>query len=124
MNKKAFIAALCGVAISLCQQTWANTRVDLSSVSLEVTPHELALVQVMSEICPPLLNSSQRLKFTQAYQSQLRAFMPNLDPTAVMQQISGQAGYRNILSSIRAWTLSYPTAENRALCVEFSESSF
>lgn len=124
MNKYAFIATCCGVAISLCQQTWANARTDLSHVSLEVTPHELALVQVMSEICPPLLNNQQRQKFQQAYQGQLKAFMPNLDSVAVMQQISNQNGYRAILGSIRAWTLSYPTAENKALCIEFAESSF
>ena len=98
----------------------ATTSVDLSLI--EVTPHELALTQVLSEICPPLLNANQKLKFAKAYDAQLKLFMPKLDPQAAMQQIGTQKAYRNILNGIRVWTLSYPSLENQALCVEFAES--
>lgn len=130
MDKKTPILLLLGVLTwAVSNTTWANEtlsdispKLDLSSI--EVTPHELALTQVLSEICPPLLNGAQKRKFTQAYQAQLKEFMPNLDPVAAMRQIGAQREYRTILSSIRSWTLSFPTAENKALCEEFSEISF
>lgn len=98
----------------------ATSPLDLSLI--EVTPHELALTQVLSEICPPLLDANQKLKFAKAYDAQLKLFMPKLDPQAAMQQIGNQKAYRNILNGIRVWTLSYPSLENQALCVEFAES--
>lgn len=125
MNKKALSAALCCAGVCLSWGAYANEApLNPHSVDLKVTPHELALVQVLSEICPPLLNPSQRQKFDRVYQNQLQAFMPNLNAAAVMQQIGSQSGYRAVLSGIRSWTLSYPAAENQALCVEFSEMSF
>lgn len=100
----------------------ASTRVDLSLI--EVSPHELALTQVLSEICPTLLTTKQQQKFNQAYQIQLQLLMPKLDPQLAMQQVNNQKEYRKLLGSIRKWTLSYPKEENRALCIEIAESEF
>ncbi len=110
------------LGLGLAQQVWANTSTHLDLSQVEVTPHELALTQVLAEICPPMLNQTQRQKFTQAYQAQLKEFLPNLNTTLAMQQISSQKYYKNILKSIRTWTLSYPKEENKALCIEFAES--
>lgn len=102
---------------------WADdkpARLDLSLI--EVTPHELALTQVLSEICPPLLNTIQKQKFSESYQLQLQSLMPALDTAIAMKQINRQREYRAILNDIRKWTLSYPNEENKALCVEFAEN--
>lgn len=116
--------------LALSQSVWASSdnssssdeRIDLSE--LDVLPDELALTQVFSEICPPMLNSSQKRRFTRAYHAQLKEFMPSLNPTEVMRQINGQKEYKKTLKRMRAWTLTFPKEENRALCVEFSEASF
>lgn len=115
-------STILALGLGLTQQTWANTNKHLDLSQVEVTPHELALTQVLAEICPPMLNQTQRQKFSQAYQAQLKEFLPNLNTTLAMQQISSQKYYKNVLKSIRAWTLSYPKEENKALCIEFAES--
>ncbi|MDO5651569.1 MAG: hypothetical protein Q4G13_05470 [Moraxella sp.] len=98
-----------------------TTPMDLSNITAD--PYELALTQVLAEICPPLLSPSQKQLFTQAYNAQMQYFLPNLDTTAALRQISNQRDYRGILKSVRSWTLSYPTNENKALCIEFAQSS-
>lgn len=96
--------------------------VDLSLI--EVTPHELALTQVLAELCPTLLNQEQNKKFAYAHQIQLQSFMPSLNTTLAMRQVSQQPEYKKIIQSVKRWTLSYPKEENKALCIEFAESSF
>lgn len=96
--------------------------VDLSLI--EVTPHELALTQVLAELCPTLLTQEQSKKFAYAHQIQLQSFMPTLDTVIAMKQVSQQPEYKKIVQSIKRWTLSYPKEENKALCIEFAESSF
>lgn len=94
-------------------------------IYITVSQYELALVQVLSEICPPMLNERQRVRFDTAYNRQLRQFMPrSSNPQQSLRQLSTQRDYRAVLHNVRAWTASYPTAENRALCREFSEMSF
>lgn len=117
-SKVTFISALIltGFNTALASQN----RLDLSSI--EATPHEIALTQALSEICPPMLNLVQRVQFAKAYKSQLEEFMPKLDTTLVMKQLSEQREYRAILDSIREWTMNFPKDENKALCVEFAES--
>lgn len=115
---------LFGMAITLGFSTMASaatTRVDLSKI--EVTPHELALTQVLAEICPPFLTHEQKQKFSTVYQFHLQDIMPTLDTKIAMAQVNAQPEYRTILQDIRQWTNSFPTDENKALCVEFAESS-
>lgn len=123
LYQKIIITSLSMLGI-FSSYTWASeqTWVDLSAI--EVTPHELALTQVLSEICPPLLNVTQNNKFQQVYQHQLQFFMPTLNTALAMQQINDKKEYHHILKGIRAWTLSFPKEENKALCVEFAESKF
>lgn len=103
-------------------KAFANSQLDMSLV--DATPHEIALTQVLSEICPPMLTPTQKNQFAKAYQMQLKVFMPTLDTTLVMQQFSAQKEYKIILNSIRQWTLSYPKEENKQLCIEFAEGYF
>lgn len=117
-SKVAFVSAMVWAGFNTAFAS--QNRLDLSSI--EVTPHEIALTQALSEICPPMLNLVQRVQFAKAYKAQLEEFMPKLDTTLVMKQLSEQREYRTILDSIREWTMSFPKDENKALCVEFAES--
>lgn len=93
---------------------------DLSQIS--VTPHELAFLQVLSEICPSMLNHEQKRLFFRAYNEQLIDFIPNVNTSSAMMQISSQREYKRALDWARTWTKSFPYEENYALCVEFAES--
>lgn len=97
-----------------------GTKPDLSLI--ETTPHELALTQILAEICPPLLTPAQKKQFVRVYQAQMQNFMPTLDVKAVMTELGGRSQYRAVLNSIRAWTMSFPSNENKALCIEFAQS--
>lgn len=94
-------------------------------VYLTVSQYELALIQVLSEICPSMLTQTQRVRFSKAYNEQLRSFMPtSANPQQTLKQLSAQREYRLVLHNVRSWTSSYPAAENRALCQEFAQSVF
>lgn len=96
-------------------------RQDLSHI--DATPHELAFLQVLSEICPPMLSDQQKPLFAKAHNEQLVYFMPNLNVRAAMLQISTQNEYKKALKWARIWTKSFPVHENKALCVEFASSA-
>lgn len=89
---------------------------------METSPHELALTQVLSEICPPFLNHRQKKQFSESYHKQLKLLIPEYDPAVVMRQINEQKDYRITLQGVRDWTLSFPKEENKELCIEFAET--
>lgn len=127
------IRALKGVVVFFCtclalsQPSFAKNssippQVDLSTI--DASPHELALTQVLSEICPRLLGLDRQKEFMQSYDMHLKLLIPNADSKAVMAQFNSQKEYRTILEGVRRWTLSYPNAENKALCLEIADASF
>ncbi len=92
--------------------------------SIRVTKYELALVQVMAEICPQMLSGRQKSQFYEAYDNQLRAFIPSADdPEQILNYLSTQQDYRAVLQSMRSWTKKFPQKENRELCVDFANVS-
>lgn len=96
---------------------------DQALSQINATPHELAFLQVLSELCPTMLNARQKQQFHEAYNEQLSSFLPNLNTNATMLQISSQNEYKRALKWARSWTKTFPESENRALCVEFAESA-
>lgn len=96
--------------------------IDMSQVS--TTKNEIAVLQVLSEICPPMLNKNQQAGFANAYNVELQNLLPTIsNPKQAIQYLSTQADYKQILAETRAWTLQYPTAENKAICVDLASSS-
>lgn len=103
----------------------ANTTIPVDMSSVTITKHELALMQVLSEICPPMLNNTQKQRFYRGYNAQLKYLLPTLDnPTAAMQYLSTQQDYRQILQSIRQWTMQFAQSDNQALCEDLANASF
>ncbi|OOR85416.1 hypothetical protein B0180_01090 [Moraxella canis] len=106
------------------QRISSPQAVSTQEIYLTATQYELALIQVLSEICPPVLNARQKANFNRAYDRQLRIFMPrSADPYQSLRQLSTQREYRMVLHNVRAWTASFPASENRALCYEFAASA-
>lgn len=103
------------------QRVSSAQAVASQEVYLSVSQYELALIQVLSEICPPVLNAQQKANFNRAYNQQLRLFMPRAaNPHQTLRQLTTQREYRMVLHNVRAWTASFPASENRALCREFA----
>ena len=97
--------------------------VDLSGVN--ITKHEIAVMQVLSEICPPMLNGKQKQRFYKSYNVQLHELMPSLeDPKAAIQYLSTQQDYRQILQGIRSWTMGFSKQDNKALCEDLANAEY
>lgn len=96
---------------------------DMSGVN--ITKHEIAVMHVLSEICPPMLNKRQKQRFYKSYNRQLHELMPTLDdPKAAIQYLSTQQDYRQILQSIRSWTLGFSKQDNKALCEDLANAKY
>lgn len=86
--------------------------------------YQIATAQVLSEICPALLTVKQKAQFQEAYQNQLKIFMPSSnDPNEALKQLASQKDYRATLQSVRAWTATFSASDNLVVCQQFAQSS-
>ena len=126
---KVSIAGLIASVAMLSQTTNAApntaTTIPLDMSGMNITKHEIAVMQVMSEICPPMLKGNQKQRFYKSYNMQLRELMPSLeDPKAAIQYLSTQQDYRQILQGMRSWTLSFAKQDNKELCEDMANAEF
>ncbi|AMN67115.1 hypothetical protein AK825_04805 [Psychrobacter sp. P11G5] len=127
-SKVGLVGLIASVAMLAQTSNAANGNVstiplDMSGVS--ITKHEIAVMQVLSEICPPMLNKRQKQRFYKSYNTQLHELMPSLeDPKAAIQYLSTQQDYRQILQSIRSWTLGFSKQDNKALCEDLANAEY
>ena len=103
----------------------AATTIPLDLSGINITKHEIAVMQVLSEICPSMLNGNQKQRFYKSYTVQLHELMPSLDdPKAAIQYLSTQQDYRQILQGIRGWTMGFSKQENKALCEDLANAEY
>lgn len=126
---KVGLAGLITSIAMLSQATQAASNesttipVDLSGIN--ITKHEIAVMHVLSEICPPMLTGKQKQRFYKSYNVQLHELMPSLeDPKAAIQYLSTQQDYRQILQGIRSWTMDFSKQENKALCEDLANAEY
>ena len=126
---KVGLAALITSIVMLSQATNAApnsaTTIPLDLSGINITKHEIAVMQVLSEICPPMLNGKQKQRFYKSYNVQLHELMPSLeDPKAAIQYLSTQQDYRQILQGIRSWTMGFSKQDNKALCEDLANAEY
>ena len=125
---KVGLAGLMSAIAMLSQAAYAapnSTTIPLDMSGMNITKHEIAVMQVLSEICPPMLNGNQKQRFYKSYNVQLHELMPTLeDPKAAIQYLSTQQDYRQILQSIRSWTMSFSKQDNRAICEDLANAEY
>ena len=115
--------AMLSQATNAASNSATTIPLDLSGVN--ITKHEIAVMQVLSEICPPMLNGKQKQRFYKSYNVQLHELMPSLeDPKAAIQYLSTQQDYRQILQGIRSWTMGFAKQENKALCEDLADAEY
>ncbi|MGP4119256.1 MCR_0457 family protein [Psychrobacter aquimaris] len=126
---KISVAGLVTSVAMLSQASFAAnnsaTTIPLDMSGINVTKHEIAVMQVLSEICPPMLNGKQKQRFYKSYNVQLHELMPSLeDPKAAIQYLSTQQDYRQILQGIRSWTMGFSKQDNKALCEDLANAEY
>ena len=130
--KTASKISLAGLVTSVAMLSQASfaannsaTTIPLDMSGINVTKHEIAVMQVLSEICPPMLNGKQKQRFYKSYNVQLHELMPSLeDPKAAIQYLSTQQDYRQILQGIRSWTMGFSKQDNKALCEDLANAEY
>lgn len=101
----------------------ADTTIPVDLAGANATKHEIAVLQVLSEVCPPMLNSQQKAGFRKSYNAQLKQMLPTIDnPKAAIQYLSTQQDYKVILTSMRNWTMGFSHDENLALCNDLANA--
>ena len=119
------IALLSQTASAATSTSTTPTTIPLDMSGMNITKHEIAVMQVLSEICPPMLSNNQKQRFYKSYNVQLHELMPSLDdPKAAIQYLSTQQDYRQILQSIRSWTMGFSKQDNKALCEDLANAEF
>ena len=115
--------AMLSLATNAASNSATTIPLDLSGVN--ITKQEIAVMQVLSEICPPMLTGKQKQRFYKSYNVQLHELMPSLeDPKAAIQYLSTQQDYRQILQGIRSWTMGFSKQDNKALCEDLANAEY
>ena len=115
--------AMLSQATNAASNSATTIPLDLSGVN--ITKHEIAVMQVLAEICPSMLSGKQKQRFYKSYNVQLHELMPSLeDPKAAIQYLSTQQDYRQILQGIRSWTMGFSKQENKALCEDLANAEY
>ena len=130
--KTASKVGLAGLITSIAMLSQASfaannpaTTIPLDMSGINVTKHEIAVMQVLSEICPSMLAGKQKQRFYKSYNVQLHELMPSLeDPKAAIQYLSTQQDYRQILQGIRNWTMSFSKQDKKALCEDLADAEY
>ena len=84
--KTASKVGLAGLITSIAMLSQATnaasnsaTTIPLDLSGINITKHEIAVMQVLSEICPPMLTGKQKQRFYKSYNVQLHELMPSLE---------------------------------------------
>lgn len=88
---------------------------------LAIVRYPVALLQVLSEICPALLPKDEQSRFVVAHEAELKERLPMVkDPKQLLIAFNNEPEYQSVLASVRTWTLSFAKSENAELCHEFA----
>lgn len=107
---------------AIAQAATETIPVDLAGAN--TTKHEIAVLQVLSEVCPPMLGPKKTASFRRSYNAELRKMLPaSIDnPAAAIQYLSTQQDYKSVLTSMRNWTMGFSHDENLALCNDLANA--
>lgn len=119
------VSAFAGSVVVSAAESKTDDKIAIDMSELTTTKNEVAVLQVLSEICPPMLTKSQQQGFSKAYNIELQRLMPSIsDPRVAVQYLSSQQDYKQILADTRQWTLSYPKSENKEVCTELATAQY
>lgn len=85
--------------------------------AIQTTKEEIAVVQVLSEICPDIIGKNDN--FDQGYKRVLTDLLPGIsDPVLAVQALSEESDYQPVLKQARQDAAKASREENRAVCLD------
>ncbi|MCO8044058.1 hypothetical protein NI467_01515 [Acinetobacter bohemicus] len=99
----------------------ADENIEVTPVQ-SVTPHELAAIYVLSEICPGMVKD--KAKFNQGYNKLVAEYLPGQkNPVESLNQLSKQADFRHILAEAKTDAKKAGKKKNQVICDELTAYS-
>ncbi|MCJ8146783.1 hypothetical protein MKI79_07700 [Acinetobacter sp. A3.8] len=85
--------------------------------AIQTTKEEVAVVHVLSEICPDIIGKNQN--FNKGYERMLTEMLPGIsDPVLAVEALSEEGDYQEVLSQARQNASKYSREDNREVCLE------
>jgi hypothetical protein len=108
------------IALTLCMTSaWANQSTVELKQALPTTMEEVATVDILTEICPKLLDSSQVSAFNAGYERLITELLPNIPtPVVGIKTLHDDAEYKAQLETAREDAASVSVEENRQVCLD------
>ncbi|MEY2863094.1 MAG: hypothetical protein RLY58_801 [Pseudomonadota bacterium] len=87
--------------------------------ALPTTMEELATVDILNEICPPILGTGMDAGFQSGYIRLLNELLPNIDtPALAIRTLKDDPEYIPLLEQARQDAKSVSVDENRQVCLD------
>lgn len=85
--------------------------------AIQTTKEEVAVVHVLSEICPEIIGKNQN--FDKGYERILTELLPGIsDPVLAVETLSEEGDYQEILAEARQNASKHSREDNREVCLE------
>lgn len=98
---------------------WAAPNTVELKQSLPTTMEEVATVDILTEICPKLLDGAQVGAFNSGYQRLITELLPNIPtPATSIKVLHDDAEYKELLQTAREDAASVSVEENRQVCLD------
>ncbi len=96
----------------------AETKVEIKA-NLPTTMEEIAAVDVLSEICPKLLQGKSTAAFQTGYQHLLASLLPGVSaPAAAVKTLHDDKEYLKILDEARSDASKAGVKDNKEVCLD------
>lgn len=85
--------------------------------AIQTTKEEVAVVHVLSEICPKIIGKNQN--FDKGYERMLTELLPGIsDPVLAVEALSEEGDYQEVLAEARQNASKHSREDNREVCLE------
>ncbi len=85
--------------------------------AIQTTKEEVAVVHVLSEICPEIIGKNQN--FDKGYERMLTELLPGIsDPVLAVEALSEEGDYQEVLAEARQNASKHSREDNREVCLE------
>lgn len=113
------LIALSTMGLAHAEKDTPDSKVEFKN-SLPVTLEEVAAVDVLGQICPPLLGRSKN--FDKGFRTLLNELLPKVpDPVMALQALQDDPEYKKKLVEARGDAGKVSVDENRQVCLDVAQ---
>lgn len=104
------------IATKTAAQAKSENNIEITP-AIQTTKEEVAVVHVLSEICPEIIGKNQN--FDKGYERILTELLPGIsDPVLAVETLSEEGDYQEILAEARQNASKHSREDNREVCLE------